>query len=169
MDAAAPDRDGILAIVPEPPNPPPVSASALRIVPVTEVTVEDWRHVHNIVIHTTPLTRAEVRERAGRYRLTVAYAGSDLIGCATVRPPGDAGNVTVIVRVLPEHRGHGYGREIFAQAMEAARDLGGASIETIVLASNLDGLRFALRHGFVEVARHLPHDAEVPFITLRRA
>ena len=156
-------------MTPESPKPLPASApaSTVRVVPVTEATVEDWRLVHNVVIPTAALTRTEVQERADRYRLTVAYAGDDLIGCATVRPPDEAGNVTVIVRVLPQHRGRGYGQELFAEAMEAARGLSGTAIETVVLASNLDGLRFALRRGFVEVARYLRPGDEVSFITLR--
>ncbi len=159
----------MFSIMPDSPSPlpAPASASALTIVEVTEATIEDWRHVHNVVIHTAPLTRGEVQERVGCNRLTVAYAGDRLIGCATVRPLDDVGNVTVIVRVLPEHRGRGYGQELFVEAMEAARDLGGAAVETIVLASNIDGLRFALRHGFVEVSRNLLPDHETAFITLR--
>ena len=147
--------------------PTSASASTLRTVAVTEATIDDWRHVHNVVIPAAPLTRAEVQERIARYLLTVAYAGDCLIGCTTVRPPDDVGTVTVIVRVLPEHRGRGYGQGLFVKAMEAARGLGGSAVETIVLASNVDGLRFALRHGFVEVSRYLLPEDDVPFITLR--
>ena len=43
----------------------------------------------------------------------------------------------------------------------------GLQLSTVVLASNLDGLRFALRRGFVEVARYLRPGDEVSFITLR--
>jgi len=53
--------------------------------------------------------------------------------------------------------------------MKVARGFGGPGFETIVLASNLDGLRFALGHGFVEVSRYLPPGDQEPFITLRLA
>jgi GNAT superfamily N-acetyltransferase len=119
------------------------------------------------VIPTSPLTTEEVRERAGRYLLTVAYADDRLIGCATVRPPDEVGNVTVIVRILPEHRRRGYGEKLFSEALKVARALDGAALETTVLASNLDGLRFALGHGFVEVSRYLLPGDEESFITLR--
>jgi GNAT superfamily N-acetyltransferase len=139
----------------------PASAPGLRIEGVSEATTEDWRTVHNIVIPTTPLSSDEVQERVGRYLLTVAYAGDHLVGCATVRPPDDAGTVTVIVRVLPDYRRHGYGEEYLRSAMEAARGLGGTAIETVVLESNADGLRFARRHGFEEISRlDLPNTVE---------
>lgn len=155
--------------MPEPPDPPGSAQqrSSLRLEPVTETTIEDWRQVHNVVIPTAPLTTEEVRERAGRYLLTVAYAGDRLIGCATVRPRDEVGNVTVIVRILPDHRRVGYGEKLFLEALKVARGLDGAALETVVLASNLDGLRFALGHGFVEVSRCLLRDGEESFITLR--
>jgi hypothetical protein len=33
--------------------------------------------------------------------------------------------------------------------------------------ANVDGLRFAHSHGFVEVSRYLPPEDDDPFITLR--
>lgn len=33
-------------------------------------------------------------------------------------------------------------------------------IETVVLASDPDGLRFAEQHGFVEIERHLLHESD---------
>jgi GNAT superfamily N-acetyltransferase len=158
-------------MTPEPPGtePGPAELGTLRVEAVTDRTVEDWRYVHNVVIPTTPLTTEEVSERLGRYFLTVAYGGDHLIGCGTVRPPDEAGRVTVIVRVLPEYRRQGYGEGLFIEAMKVARRLGGDALETIVLASNRDGLRFALAHGFVEVSRYLLPDDDEPFITLRLA
>ncbi len=77
--------------------------------------------------------------------------------------------MTVIARVLVEHRGYGYGTELFERAMAQARDLGAEEIVTVVLTSNEDGLRFAERHGFVECDRYtLPGEA-VPWVDLRLA
>jgi GNAT superfamily N-acetyltransferase len=140
--------------------------SQLRIEPVTDATLEDWRYVHNLIIPTDPLSPDDVRERVVRNQLEVAYSGDVLIGCSTVRPPAD-GAVTVIVRVLPAHRRQGYGEAFYTRELERARALGAGAIETIVLESNTDGLRFAKAHGFVEVDRYLPPGDDDPFITLR--
>jgi predicted GNAT family N-acyltransferase len=143
------------------------ASAALRIESVTDATVADWRLVHNQVIPTAPLSEPDVRERLGRHLLTVAHAGTVLVGCATVRRPDEAGTATVIARVLPEHRRRGLGEAIYLHSMRVARNLGPASIETVVLASNHDGVRFALTHGFAEVGRDLPPGAVDAFITLR--
>jgi GNAT superfamily N-acetyltransferase len=143
----------------------------LRIEPVDggdATLLRDWRHVHNTIIPTAVLSPDEVRERAGRNRLDVAYAGDDLVGCTTVRPP-DGGVVTVIARVLPPYRGQGYGTALYEHGLAHARDLGATAIETVVLASNADGLRFAEARGFVEVERYLLAGDTVPFVTLRLA
>jgi hypothetical protein len=69
--------------------------------------------------------------------------------------------------VLPEHRRRDYGERQFLDAMNLARTLGGSAIETVVLASNHEGLRFAEAHGFIEVSRSLGAGDEQPFVTLR--
>lgn len=61
----------------------------------------------------------------------------------------------------------GFGEELYARGLTQARKLGANVIETVVLASNLDGLRFAKQHGFVEVDRYLLPGDSVPFIDLR--
>lgn len=102
--------------------------------------------------------------------LEVAYLGDQLVGCSTVRPAtSEEPVVTVIARVLAEHRGQGFGTELYARGLARARTLGGEGIETVVLESNPDGLRFALRHGFVEVERYLLPGDTVPWIALRLA
>lgn len=142
--------------------------TALRIEPAGEATLADWQHVHNLIIPTAPLSLDEVRERVGRNRLEVAYRGDVLVGNSTVRPPAD-GVATVIVRVLPEQRRRGYGAELLARSVVVAGELGARGLETIVLESNVDGLRFARTHGFVdEVDRYLPDGDDVAFVTLRR-
>ncbi|MFF4988624.1 GNAT family N-acetyltransferase [Streptosporangium saharense] len=130
--------------------------------------LEDWRYVHNTIIPTHVLTTEEVRDRVGRHHLEVAYLGETLVGCSTVRPPGDdARTATVIARVLPEHRGQGFGGELYARGLKRARELGAETIETVVLSSNEDGLRFALRHGFTEIERYLLPGDTIPWIDLR--
>ncbi|MEW9527581.1 N-acetyltransferase family protein [Microbispora sp. NPDC049125] len=133
-----------------------------------DAMLQDWQYVHNLIIPTDALSLDEVRERAQRNRLEVAYLGDVLVGCSTVRPPtGGASTATVIARVLPDHRRQGLGEKLYERGLAQARALGAGEIETIVLASNVDGLRFAQTHGFVEVDSYLPPGDSVPFITLR--
>jgi GNAT superfamily N-acetyltransferase len=73
---------------------------------------------------------------------------------------------TVIVRVLPEHRGRGLGSAYLRTELDHARRLGATRIETVVLASNAEGLAFARARGFVEHDRYLLDGDTVPFIDL---
>jgi GNAT superfamily N-acetyltransferase len=139
---------------------------ALCITPVDEQTLDQWRLVHNEIIPTAPLSANEVRERAARYRLTLAYDDGSLVGNATLRPPDPAGTVTVIVRVLPGFRRRGYGSAYLGAVLSEARALGAATIRSVVLASNIDGLVFAQRRGFVEYGRHLLEGHKIPFVDL---
>ncbi|MDF8263281.1 GNAT family N-acetyltransferase [Luteipulveratus flavus] len=138
----------------------------LEIVPLTDALVKDWRAIHNRIIPTAPLSRAEVVERAGRNHLTLAYADGVLVGNATVRPPTADGVATVIVRVLPGYRRRGLGGAYLRAELAVAHALGARRIETVVLASNGDGLAFALAHGFVEHDRYVLPGDTVPFVDL---
>ncbi|MFJ6636176.1 GNAT family N-acetyltransferase [Streptomyces sp. NPDC091376] len=138
--------------------------------PVDDATLKDWRHVHNVIIPTHVLSLDDVRERAGRNHLEVAYLGDVLVGCSTVRPPeDDTTTATVIARVLPAHRRQGFGEKLYVRGLDRARELGGEAIETVILSSNEDGVRFARRHGFVETERYLLPGDTIPWITLRLA
>jgi GNAT superfamily N-acetyltransferase len=75
----------------------------------------------------------------------------------------------VIVRILPEHRRRGHGTAYLHAELAQARALAARRIETIVLASNTDGLDFALAHGFVEHDRHVLEGDTVPFVDLHLA
>ncbi|MFI0238169.1 GNAT family N-acetyltransferase [Streptomyces sp. NPDC016845] len=133
--------------------------------------VADWQHAHNTIVPAASayLPLDDVRERAGRNVLEVAYAGDVLVGCSTVRTPKD-GVATVISRVLPEHRGRGHGRALYERGLAKARALGAEHIETVVLTSNTAGLRFAERAGFtVEVDRYRLDGDTVDWVELRLA
>jgi GNAT superfamily N-acetyltransferase len=134
----------------------------------SEAALRDWREIHNLIIPSAPLSAEEVEERAVRNHLEVAYLGDLAVGNSTVRPPAE-GTSVVIARVLPDHRRRGFGEQLYRRAVEHARAWGATTIETIVLESNDDGLRFALRHGFVEIERYLLPGDTVPFIELRLA
>jgi hypothetical protein len=137
----------------------PAAMSDLRIErPASDPQLEHWRYVHNVIIPTHVLSIGDVRERARRHHLEVAYLGDEVVGCSTVRPPMDGRRTaTVIARVLAAHR------------LNRARELGAEVIETVVLSSNLDGLRFAQKHGFVEIDRYLLPGDTIPWIDMRLA
>ncbi|GAB3811470.1 hypothetical protein GCM10028799_06230 [Kribbella italica] len=144
--------------------------SELRMVVVEagdDRLVEDWREVHNAIIPTAPLSTDDVRERAGRNHLEVLYADDVAVGCSTVRPPEDSPAVTVIARVLPAYRQRGYGEQLYRRGLATAESLGATDVETIVLASNAEGLHFAQRHGFVEIDRYVLPGDTIPFVDLR--
>ncbi|MFG2128830.1 GNAT family N-acetyltransferase [Streptomyces sp. NPDC048751] len=143
----------------------------LRIEPVAdERMLEQWRHVHNVIVPPAAMSLDEVRERAGRYRLENAYAGDVLVGCSTVRPPeGEEAVATVIARVLPEFRRQGFGAALYERAVAYARVQGAGVIETVVLAENEEGVRFAEARGFAEVERYVLDGETDMWLTLRLA
>lgn len=139
----------------------------LDIVAATGPLLTPWREIHNTIIPTDPLSAEDVEERATRNRLTLAYADGVLVGNATVRPPQDPDAVaTVIVRILPEHRRRGLGSAYLESELTHARALGARRIETVVLASNEDGLAFAHAHGFVEHDRYVLDGHSIAFVDL---
>lgn len=146
-----------------------MAVSLLRIERVDgDAGLHDWQDVHNLIVPSAALSLDEVRERSRRYLLEVAYLDDVLVGCTTVRPPtGDPAAATVIARVLPAHRRQGFGGELWARGLAQARELDPEVIETVVWASNADGLRFAQRHGFVEVEEYVLPGDSVPWFTLR--
>ncbi|TCC27050.1 GNAT family N-acetyltransferase [Kribbella speibonae] len=143
--------------------------SELRIVPVEDdQTLLDWQLVHNEIIPTAALSVEEIRERVTRNVLEVAYDGDVLVGCSTVRPPAEeeTSAAVVIARVLPAYRRRGFGTSIYEHCLRRGRELGDG-IETHILSSNEDGVRFAKAHGFVEVETYLLPGDTIPFIELR--
>ncbi|MFE7268803.1 GNAT family N-acetyltransferase [Streptomyces sp. NPDC057592] len=133
-----------------------------------DATAHDWQHVHNLVIPTHYRSLDEVRERAGHNVLEVAYLEDTLIGCTTVRPPTrETPTATVIARVLPDHRSQGFGTELYERGLAQARGLGAKVIETVVLASNEDGLRFAQQRGFVVFDEYVLPGETIPWLDLR--
>lgn len=147
-----------------------VAPPALEVRPARGDRLEDWRAIHNAIIPTAPLSAAEVAERAGRHRLTLAYRDGELVGNATVRPPADeTGTATVIVRVLPQHRRQGIGADYLRSELAEARAMGARRIETVILESNADGLAFAAAHGFVEHDRYTLPGQSTAFVDLHLA
>ncbi len=139
-----------------------------QVQPVSDAAaLRDWQQIHNLIVPTSPLSADEIRDRARRNHLEVAYLDAVAVGCSTVRPPGGDPAATVIARVLPAHRGRGFGEQIYLRGLAKADELGAQVIETVVLASNEDGLRFARRHGFAETDRYVLPGHDIPFVDLR--
>ena len=140
----------------------------VRFVEVSdEQALLDWQRIHNEIVPPDPLTLEEVRERSTRHRLELAYAGPHAVGNSTVRRPTDESGAMVIARVLPPYRRQGIGTRLYARALEAARQWADdRPVETVVLASNEDGLAFALARGFVEVERYTLPGATIPYVAL---
>ncbi|HEY3514260.1 MULTISPECIES: GNAT family N-acetyltransferase [Kribbella] len=140
----------------------------LRMVGVEDdATLLDWQRVHNEIIPTAPLSVDEIRERATRNVLEVAYDDDVLVGCSTVRPPSEeTAAAVVIARVLPAYRRRGFGTAIYEHCLRRGRELGDG-IETHILSSNVDGLAFAKARGFVEVETYLLPGDTIPFVELR--
>ena len=140
----------------------------LTILPVDGDLLEQWREVYNRIIASMRLTAEEVAERAVRNSLSVGYVDGVLVGNATVRAP-ENGVVTVIVRVLPEHRRQGFGSEYLKVLLRETSTSQIEQIETVVLAANVDGLAFAVRHGFAETTRYEVDGVGFVELTLRGA
>src|SRR3954454_18251889 len=141
----------------------------VRFVQVDDAqSVRDWQRIHNEIIEPDPLTLDEVRERSGRHHLELAYSGSSgarrAVGNSTARRPTEESGAMVIARVLPAHRRNGIGTRLYERALEVARGWADdRPFETVVLASNEDGLAFALARGFVEVDGYTLPGAEIPY------
>ncbi|MER6207647.1 GNAT family N-acetyltransferase [Streptomyces sp. NPDC001642] len=138
--------------------------------PDAEHALQDWRHVHNLIVPPAAMDLDEVRERSGRNRLENAYLGDTLVGCSTVRPPqGEDAVATVIARVLPRFRRQGHGTALYDNGLAHARALGAGAVETVFLAANTDGVRFAEGRGFVETERYVLDGESDLWITMRLA
>ena len=139
----------------------------MKVVVASGPLLDAWRSIHNQIIPNDPLSAEEVAERSGRHRLTVAYAEDLIIGNATVRPPSEPDQVaTVIVRILEEHRNHGFGTAYFQAELEEALRIGARRVETVVLASNVEGLAFAQAQGFIEHDRYVLDGDTTAFVDL---
>jgi GNAT superfamily N-acetyltransferase len=137
---------------------------------VTDVTTaQAWAQVHNRIIPNAPLSVDHVVDRSEGYILDLAKLDRTVVGCSTVRPATVDEPVTVIARILPAFRRRGFGSALLAYALTHAQGLEALAVQTIVLASNSEGLEFALRRGFVETDRYTLDGETVPYVHLEAA
>ncbi|MFE1025494.1 GNAT family N-acetyltransferase [Streptomyces sp. NPDC058818] len=69
----------------------------------------------------------------------------------------------------PRSGGRGIGAALYEAGLGHARGLGARAVETVVLAANADGLRFAEGRGFVERERYVLDGERDAWVDLRLA
>ncbi len=83
----------------------------------------------------------------------LAARGDEALGCGVGRPSSIAGSLYAMARVLPEHRGQGFGTRLYEALSEHAAQLGLTSLWGRIQEGDAASLRFAENRGFREVSR----------------
>jgi GNAT superfamily N-acetyltransferase len=83
----------------------------------------------------------------------LASRGDEALGSGVGRPSRISGSLYAMVRVLPEHRGHGVGHRVYEALSEHARGRGLDSLWGRILERDAASLRFAASRSFREVGR----------------
>lgn len=97
------------------------------------------------------MTAASIAEDAAAGALLLAEHGGELVGCAFVRPKGDALYIAKLA-VRPDRQGCGIGRELIAAARQEARDRGLAALELQTRVELMENHAAFARLGFVKIA-----------------
>jgi GNAT superfamily N-acetyltransferase len=115
------------------------------------------------------MTAASLAEEAAAGTLLVAECGGELVGCALVRPKGDALYVAKLA-VRPDLQGRGVGRALMAAARDEARARGLAALELQTRIELIENHAAFARLGFVKVGETAHPDFTRPTsITMRSA
>ncbi len=125
---------------------------------VTDDELELWTRIRNLVEVDNPTTIEDVRNglrHQPETRHWIAEDGGEAVGCAFVSRSSVQGRAFLLPRVVPEARGRGVGTALVQAALEAIRGLGCDTVRSHVDGADLEALRFAARHGFVEVDRQV--------------
>ena len=83
----------------------------------------------------------------------LAAHGDEALGCGVGRPSSIAGSLYAMARVLPEHRGQGFGTRLYEALSEHAAQRGLTSLWGRIQEGDVESLRFAENRGFREVSR----------------
>ena len=127
-----------------------------------DAALRDWLAVRNAVRWRMPMSLAAiVHERAAkplRADLVVRDADGRPVGCARIGPHGWSDPADRLaacdIFVLPEARGRGIGRSLFAEvSRRAASVLDAAKLETMIDLGDPDAQPFAEHRGFVAVSK----------------
>lgn len=125
---------------------------------VTDDDLELWTRVRNLVEVDNPTTIEDVRDglrRQPETRHWLAEDGGEAVGCAFVARSSVQGRAFLLPRVVREARGRGVGTALLQAALEVIQELGCDAVRSRVDGGDLDAMRFAARHGFVEVDRQV--------------
>ncbi len=125
---------------------------------VTDDELELWTRVRNLVEVDNPTTIEDVRNglrHQPETRHWIAEDGGEAVGCAFVTRSSVQGRAFLLPRVVREARGRGVGTALIQATLEAIRELGCDTVRSSVDGDDLDAMRFAARHGFVEVDRQV--------------
>lgn len=125
---------------------------------VTDDDLELWTHVRNLVEVDNPTTIEDVRNGLKRQPERwhwIAEDGGEAVGCVFVSRSSVQGRAFLLPRVLREARGRGVGTALIQATLETIRELRCGTVSSHVDGDDLDAMRFAARHGFVEVDRQV--------------
>lgn len=115
------------------------------------------------------MTAASIAEDAAAGALLLAEHGGELVGCAFVRPKGDALYIAKLA-VRPDRQGRGIGRALMAAARGEARARGLAALELQTRIELTENHAAFARMGFVKIAETAhPGFTRPTSITMRRA
>jgi phosphinothricin acetyltransferase len=152
-----------------PPRKPPDLLAGSRSSSTGDVTIRSANHedlpaimgIYNWAVNQTfatidsePLSREEAESwweaHVRRNPLVVAEENGEVVGWARLLPWNKRGFDLVedLVYVDPVHHGRGIGRQLLAELIERARDLGYHSIVASVAADNKSGLELHQKLGF---------------------
>lgn len=115
------------------------------------------------------MTAASIAEDAAAGALLLAEDGGELVGCAFVRPKGDALYIAKLA-VRPDRQGHGIGRALVTAARGEARARGLAALELQARIELTENHAAFARMGFLKIAETAhPGFTRPTSITMRRA
>src|SRR5437773_4352536 len=118
----------------------------------TPVDLEAWAELKSRVVPNEPVTAEQLAatDEPGRLLLLAERDGM-LAGCGIAALSNFGGRIFIAARVLPEHRGHGVGRELVRALTEHGRGLGRDGINAFVDAEDSAALAFVRSYGLREV------------------
>jgi mycothiol synthase len=117
-----------------------------------DADLDAWVAVRNAVVPNEPTTAQQTRnhDEEGRALLLAEHEGR-VFGSAVAGPSSFGGKAFIAVRVLPEFRRRGIGRELMAACAAHARSLGRDGVNAFVYADEPHSIAFAESFGLVEV------------------
>jgi mycothiol synthase len=118
----------------------------------SDADLEAWVEVKNAVVPNEPTTVEQVRASGADGRtLLLARAEGRVAGCAIVDRSNFGGKAFIAVRVLPEFRRRGIGRELAQAAAGHARALDRDGVNCFVYADEPHSIAFAESYGLANV------------------